>query len=98
MLGQWGKLLPFLEHPQIPLDTNRVENAIRPFVIGRRNWLFSQTTAGATASARLYSLVETARANGIEPHAYLSDLFAELPNAASADHFEIPPAVEHCAR
>ena len=66
--------------------------------IGRRNWLFSQTTAGATASARLYSLVETARANGIEPHAYLSHLFAELPNAASADHFEIPPAVEHCAR
>jgi transposase len=88
MLGQWGKLLPFLEHPQIPLDTNRVENAIRPFVIGRRNWLFSQTTAGATASARLYSLVETARANGIEPHAYLSRLFAELPNAASTDHFE----------
>lgn len=88
MLGQWGKLLPFLEHPQIPLDTNRVENAIRSFVIGRRNWLLSQTTAGATASARLYSLVETARANGIEPHAYLSRLFAELPNAADADHFE----------
>ena len=49
---------------------------------------FSQTTAGATASARLYSLVETARANGIEPHAYLSRLFADLPKAASADHFE----------
>jgi transposase len=88
MLGQWNKLLPFLDHPQIPLDTNRVENAIRPFVIGRRNWLFSQTVAGATASARLYSLVETARANSIEPHAYLSRLFAELPKAASADHFE----------
>jgi hypothetical protein len=72
----------------MPALTNRVENAIRPFVIGRRNWLFSQTTAGATASARLYSLVETARANGIEPHAYLSRLFAALPNATSAEHFE----------
>jgi transposase len=88
MLGQWSKLLPFLDHPQIPLDTNRVENAIRPFCIGRKNWLFSQTTAGATASARLYSLVESAKANGIEPHAYLSRLFAELPKATSADHFE----------
>ena len=88
MLGQWSKLLPFLDHPQIPLDTNRVENAIRPFCIGRKNWLFCQTTAGATASARLYSLVESAKANGIEPHAYLSRLFAELPRATSADHFE----------
>jgi transposase len=88
MLGQWSKLLPFLDHPQIPLDTNRVENAIRPFCIGRKNWLFSQTTAGATASARLYSLVESAKANGIEPHAYLARLFAELPKATSADHFE----------
>jgi len=88
MLGQFTKLTPFLEHPQVPLDTNRVENAIRPFCIGRKNWLFSQTTAGAAASARLYSLVESAKANGIEPHAYLSRLFAELPKATGAAHFE----------
>ena len=62
-------------------SANRVENAIRPFVIGSRNWLLSQTTAGATASAALYLLVETARANGIEPHAYLSHLFTELPRS-----------------
>jgi transposase len=86
--GQWSELLPFLDHPQIPLDTNRVENAIRPFLIGRRNWLFSDTVAGANASARMSSLVESAKANGIEPHAYLSRLFAELPKATSADHFE----------
>jgi transposase len=54
----------------------------------RKNWLFSQTTGGATASARLYSLVETARANGIEPHAYLSRLFSELPKATHVDHIE----------
>ena len=57
-------------------------------LVGTRNWLFSQTTTGATGSARPYSLVETVRADGIESHAYLSRLFAELPKAASADHFE----------
>jgi transposase len=54
----------------------------------RRNWLFSDTVVGANASARLYSLVESAKANGVEPNAYLSRLFAELPKATSADHFE----------
>lgn len=87
-LGQYPKLQRFLDHPEIPLDTNRVENAIRPFCIGRKNWLFCQTTAGAAASARLYSLIETAKACGVKPHAYLSHLFAELPQASTADHFE----------
>lgn len=99
-LGQWPKLVRFLEHAEIPLDTNRVENAIRPFVIGRRNWLFSDTQSGAAASANLYSLIETAKANGIEPHAYLTHLFTHLPTATSVEHFEallpwnvkLPPA------
>jgi transposase len=88
MLGQYPKLERFLDHPEIPLDTNRVENAIRPFCIGRKNWLFCQTVAGAAASARLYSVIETAKACGVEPHAYLANLFAELPKATTADHFE----------
>jgi transposase len=88
MLGQYPKLKRFLDHPEIPLDTNRVENAIRPFCIGRKNWLFCQTPAGATASARLYSLIETAKACNLEPYAYLSHLFAELPKATTAEHFE----------
>lgn len=87
-LEQWNKLTVFLDHGEVPLDTNRVENAIRPFVIGRKNWLFSHTANGATASANLYSLVETAKANGLEPHAYLSHLFAELPKAATLADFE----------
>lgn len=100
-LNQWSKLTVFLTHPDVPLDTNRVENAIRPFVIGRKNWLFSHSAAGATASANLYSLVETAKANGLEPHAYLSHLFAELPKATALEHFEallpwnMKPAVTH---
>jgi transposase len=87
-LGQWNKLCVFLTNPIVPIDNNRCENAIRPFVIGRRNWLFCDTTAGATASARLYSLVETARANELEPHAYLTHLFTHLPTATTVDQFE----------
>ena len=87
-LGQWRKLSVFLTEPIVPLDNNRCENAIRPFVVGRRNWLFSDTTAGAIASARLYSLVETARANHVEPHAYLTHLFTHLPAATTVDQFE----------
>ena len=79
--GQWPKLIRVLDDGRIPLDTNAVERAIRPFVIGRRNWLFADTPAGATASARLYSLVETAKANRLEPWLYLEKVFEALPRA-----------------
>lgn len=85
---QWPKLIRFLDDTVIGLDTNAVENAIRPFAVGRKNWLFSDTAKGAGASAALYSLVITARANGIDPYDYLSHLFAELPKASSAEDFE----------
>ena len=87
-LGQWNKLRVFLTEPIVPLDNNRCENAIRPFVVGRKSWLFCDTQAGATASARLYSLVETAKANRVEPHAYLTHLFTHLPAATTVDEFE----------
>jgi Transposase IS66 family/IS66 C-terminal element len=87
-LGQWAKLTVFLTHADVPLDNNRCENAIRPFVIGRKGWMFSDTVPGAVASANLYSLVETAKANNIEPHAFLSHLFAQLPLASTVEDFE----------
>lgn len=87
-LGQWPKLTAFLKHGEVPLDNNRCENAIRPFVIGRKGWLFSDTVKGAVASANLYSLVETAKANGLEPHAYLALLFTRLPAARTVADFE----------
>jgi transposase len=87
-LNQWNKLTVFLEHSHIPLDNNRAENAIRPFVVGRKNWLFCDTVAGANASARLYSLIETAKANGLEPHGYLTRLFTELPSAHTLEDIE----------
>jgi transposase len=88
MNGQWPKLVRVLEDGRIPLDTNRVENAIRPFVIGRKNWLFADTVAGARASANLYGLIETAKANGIEPSRYLAHLFEVLPNVTEQEQLD----------
>jgi hypothetical protein len=87
-LGQWPKLIRFLEYGDIPLDNNRCENATRPFVVGRKGWMFSDTVKGAITSANLFSIVETAKANGVEPHAYLSLLFAQLPYANTVGDFE----------
>ena len=70
------------------LHNNLTENAIRPFVIGRKNFLFCDTVAGANASANLYGLIETAKANDIEPYAYLKMLFTELPKANSLEDIE----------
>jgi hypothetical protein len=87
-LGQWPKLTTFLSHGEVPLDNNRCENAIRPFVLGRKGWLFSDTVHGAVASANLYSLVETAKANGVEPHGYLAQLFEQLPRLTTVEDYE----------
>ena len=86
--AQWPKLVRYVENGAWPIDNNLCENAIRPFVIGRRNWLFADTVAGANASANLYSLIETCKANRIDPYAYLVSLFRKLPAAQSADDFE----------
>ncbi len=86
--NQWPKLERVLEDGRLPLDTNDVENAIRPFAVGRKAWLFADTVAGAEASANLYSLVETAKANGIEPFAYLHFLFERIPAPEYLKDFE----------
>jgi len=80
-LGLWPQLIIYLEDGNIPIDNNPAENAIRPFVIGRKAWLFSGSPRGARASAILYSLIETAKANNLEPKAYLNYLFEHLPAA-----------------
>ncbi len=78
-LGQWHKLERYLEDANLQIDNNRAERAIKPFVIGRKNWLFSNTASGAQASAILYSLIETAKANGLIPFDYLMLLLDEVP-------------------
>jgi transposase len=82
-IGQEAKLRLFLSNGAAPIDTNAVENAIRPFVVGRKNWLFSGSPRGADSSALIYSLIETAKANGIEPYFYLRYLFEKLPLSQS---------------
>ena len=65
-----------------------MENAIRPFVIGRKNWLFSGSPRGADSSAGIYSLIETAKANNLEPYWYLLYLFRKLPYAKSEEDYK----------
>jgi transposase len=78
-LGQWPRLIKYLDNGILRMDNNLVENDIRPFVVGRKNWLFFDQPGGAEAGAALYSLIETAKANGLEPYHYLLYLFDKLP-------------------
>lgn len=87
-LNQWHKLIRYTENGGLSIDNNRAERANKPFVIGRKNWLFSNTSRGANASAVLYSLIETAKANGIEPLNYLQKLFDEIPRRDKGDLLE----------
>lgn len=84
----WSKLTVYTEDGRLSIDNNAAENAIRPFVIGRKNWLFSATVPGAKASANLYGLIETAKANGHEPYAYLCHVFKALPLASTVEQVE----------
>ena len=88
MRNYWGKLVRYTERGDLPIDNNRCENAIRPFVVGRKAWLFSDTPAGANASAIIYSLVETAKANGVEPYTWLRHVLEHLPAARTADEMD----------
>ena len=78
--NQWAKLSAFLQDGRLELDNNRSERSIKPFVIGRKNFLFSNTPKGAKASATIYSIVESAKENGLNPYRYLQYLFERLPN------------------
>src|SRR5690625_192575 len=83
--NQWNRLVVFLEDGRLDIDNNRAERSIKPFVIGRKNWIFSNTAKGAKSSAIIYSLVETAKENGLNPFNYLKYLFEVLPNMDMAD-------------
>ena len=85
MANQWPLLTEYVNNGIVPMDNNLVENAIRPFAIGRKNFLFSVTPKGAESSALFYSLIETAKANGLEPYRYLKYLFEEYPKTSSEE-------------
>lgn len=87
-INQWSKLTTFLEDGHLEIDNNRSERSIKPFIIGRKNWLFANTPRGATASAITYSIIETAKENGLIPFAYLEYLFEQLPNLQDPDSLD----------
>ena len=84
-LNQKEYLCAFLNHGEIEISNNQVENAIRPIVVGRKNWLFCDTQAGANASVGIFTLLETAKANRLNPEAYLNHLLTVLPERFAAD-------------
>ena len=86
--NEWVYLIRYVEHGALRPDNNLAENAIRPFVIGRKNWLFSDTEKDAQASTILYSLIETAKANGLEPYHYMCDIIQKIPMAQTLEDFE----------
>lgn len=85
LTSQWPYLIRYLEDSRLEVSNNRAERSIKPFVMGRKNWLFANTPAGAQSSAVIYSLIETAKENGLDPYRYLLWIFREAPKAAASD-------------
>ena len=77
--NEWENLARHIDSGDLSIDNNLAERAIKPFAVGRKKWLFSDTPAGAAASAALYSLIESAKANKVEPYAYLKHVFTGIP-------------------
>jgi len=86
--NEWKYLTVFLDYSEVDISNEKIENSIRPFAIGRKNWLFSNTVEGANASAMFYSIIETAKANGFEPFDYLSKMLDKLPQAETIEDYQ----------
>ena len=101
LLEQWPYLARYLEDGRLELSNNRAERSIKPFVMGRKNWLFANTPGGAQASAMIYSLIETAKENGLDPYQYLLWILRNAPqlsetNKAWAESLLPANAPEEC--
>lgn len=87
-LNQWDTLIAYCDHGQVSISNALAENAIRPFAVGRRNWLFADTSRGAHASAACFSLIETAKANGQEPMAYIRYVLERIATAKTPEQLD----------
>ena len=87
LLEQWPYLTRYLEDGRLELSNNRAKRSIKPFVMGRKNWLFANTPGGAQASAMIYSLIETAKENKLDPYKYLLWVLQSAPGLSQADEF-----------
>lgn len=95
-MNQKDSLNNILLDGRIELSNNRAENAIRPYVTGRKNWLFADTTRGAKASAIVYSIIETAKANQLNPYMYLVYLLSKLPGLKELTKESLTPYLPWC--
>lgn len=82
---QWPYLMRYLEDGRLEISNNRAERSIKPFVIGRKNFLFANTPGGAQGSATMYSIIETAKENGLDPYRYLVWIFTTAPTLFETD-------------
>ena len=87
-LNQWDYLVGYCERGDVHISNVLAENAIRPFAVGRRAWLFADTPQGARASATCYSLIETAKANGLEPSIYIQHVLDHIAEADTLERLE----------
>ena len=85
LIEQWPYLIRCLEDGRLELSNNRAERSIKPFVMGRKNWLFANTPAGAQSSAVIYSLIETAKENSLDPYRYLLWVLSHAPGLAQSE-------------
>jgi transposase len=97
-LTQWGSLEVYLKEPGIEIDTNLVENAIRPTALGKKNWLFFGDAAAGERSAIIYSIIESCRRHGVEPYTYLHDVLTRLPSMTNRQIKDIVPKAWAAAR
>jgi transposase len=91
-LGQWPTLEVYLGDGRVEIDNNRVENAIRPTAVGKKNWLFMGEAGAGQRGAILYTVVESCRCRGLDPYAYLKDVLTRLPDMKNHQIPEILPA------
>jgi transposase len=90
-LNQWPMLEGFLEHGEVEIDNNLVENAIRPTALGKKNWLFFGSEEAGQRSAVIYTLIQNCRLHGVEPHAYLKDVLERLPHTTNRQVDQLTP-------
>jgi hypothetical protein len=91
-LNQWPQLIGFLEHGEVEIDNNLVENAIRPTALGKKNWLFFGSAEAGQRSAVMYTLIQNCRLHGVEPYAYLKDVLERLPRTTNQEVAQLTPA------
>lgn len=90
-LNRWAALTHYLDDPALPIDNNHDEQQIRPWATGRKNWLFAGTLLAGQRAAAIMSLIQSAKLNGHDPHAYLKDILQRFPTQRASGIDELPP-------